>query len=361
MYQKTLERLIHLPVHPTEIMCDKHVDRTSLANHISYADGILADYTFVKNNPDLKTQGLREHNFAKATSNFIQRSPKFTLPTSNSEDRYVGKGVYSEISESEMSAICKVTDVSLPYPEIVLQKKFTTNDPDFSYIFTLLCAECDSVWEHENYDQGSMQMWKPDCNQTFRVIYFCEAINKNKAVVCLDTACYEIQFLTCNTANPDYPITTDQYGMWRYRIAESVWQLHDQTNKFGEYENEYIILQANALAELVSTLSIALAYPAITRTTKVAGSKPMIKPPMKNLKASSFHKRPVWEHTTLEIDLYNDTSEETDATRSSVPKRLHGVRKHLRKCQSGKLTWVKAHTRGNKRLGGLTKDYDLIT
>jgi hypothetical protein len=354
MYQKALERLIHLPVHPIAIMYDKQVDHTSLPNHISYKDGILADYTFVKNNPDLKTQGLREHNFAKAASNFIQRSPKFTLP----ENDAMGK---SDISDSELSAIFKVTDVSLPYPEIVLQKKYTTNDPDFSYIYTLLCAECDSVWEHENYDQGSLPLWKPDCTQTFRVIYFCEAMNNNKPIVSLDTACYEIQFLTCNTANPDYPITTDKYGWWRYRIAESVWDINTETDKFGTYQNDDVKLQANALADLVATLSVALSYPAITRTTKVAGSKPMIKPPMKNLKASSFHKRPVWEHTTLEIDLYNDTSEETDATRSSVPKRLHGVRKHLRKCQSGKLTWVKAHTRGNKSLGGLTKDYDLIT
>tara|TARA_Y100000385_G_scaffold288225_1_gene354283 strand:- start:594 stop:1667 length:1074 start_codon:yes stop_codon:yes gene_type:complete len=357
MHQKTLERLIHLPVHPTTIMYDPWVNKTSLTTHINCKENnILPDYTFIKNNPDLKTQGFREHDFAKGTSNFIQRNPKFTLPKRKENKGHLG------LEESEINAICKVTDISLPYPEIVLQTAIeSTRVDNFQYVLTLLCAECDQVWEHENHDRGSMQIWKPDCTQTFTVIYFIEAKRNNNTVICLDTACYEIQFLTCNTVNPDYPINTDQYGMWRYRITGSIWEINDEADGFGQYQDKDITFHADAIAECVQSLSIALAYPAITRTTKVAGSKPMIKPPMKNLKASSFHKRPVWEHTTLEIDLYNDISEETDATRSSVPKRLHGVRKHLRKCQSGKLTWVKAHTRGNKRLGGLTKDYGIIT
>ena len=354
MYQKALERLIHLPTHPVRLYPLPHV--VGFENgYTDTDDDMISDYTFTKDAPKVVARdrhsraskgGKREHDFAKETSNFIQRNPKFTLKSD------------CQLADSEVSAICKVTDLSLPYPEIVLQTRYRSN-PNF--VCTLLLAEHDSEFMHENHKQKEMQRWTADIQKTFKATSFIDCSSGVQPVIALDTVSYEIQFLTCNSANTDYPIKPLDYGTFRYRILKNAWEIHDEKDDLDNDKNEYLKFHVDDIAGIIKNLCIALAYPAITRTTKVAGSKPMIKPPMKNLKASSFHKRPVWEHTTLEIDLYNDTSEETDATRSSVPKRLHGVRKHLRKCHSGKLTWVKAHTRGNKSLGGLTKDYDLIT
>ena len=355
MYQKALERLIHLPTHPVRLYPLAHVVGFE-RGHADPIPDMISDYTFTKDAPKLATEDRhkREHDFAKTTSNFIQRNPKFTLKSD------------CKLTENEVSAICKVTDLSLPYPEIVLQTSRKEIGRDSSgelkadFVWTLLLAESDSPLMHESSKQSYMQMWNADYQKTFKAISFLDHQSK-QPIIALDTVCYDIQFLTCNSANPDYPLKPLDYGTFRYRTLATAWDIHDEKDEFDNNKDEHLVWHVDVIAEIIKTLCIALAYPAITRTTKVAGSKPMIKPPMKNLKASSFYKRPVWEHTTLEIDLYNDTSEETDATRNSVPKRLHGVRKHLRKCQSGKLTWVKAHTRGNKRLGGLTKDYDLIT
>lgn len=335
MDKKALERVIHL-AYPDK----RHLYATA-PPHVTRA---------VK----LADQEVPE-DFFQAASKVAQRSPKFFFTPSK------------EITESEAAAIFKVSDVALPYQEIVLQTKTTLSSLQ-TLTCTLLCRESDTVWDHPNYDVGDMRKWKPKCAETFEVVMFTDT-QANKAYpdnpqqwwTHLDTIVYEFQFLTCNTANPDYTIKNNDYGTWRWRIGASQLAVDDSVTESGDYTNESLNLWANMIGETLSHLSIALAYPAITRTTKVAGCKPMIKPPMKNFRASSFLKRPVWEHTTLEVDLYTDTSVETDARNIRVPKRMHGVRKHLRKLKSGKLTWVKAHTRGNKRLGAITKDYDLHT
>lgn len=326
MDKKALERVIHL------------ADPDKRHLYAAAPDHII-------NRVKLSDQEVPE-DFFQAASKVAQRSPKFFFAPSH------------EITESEAAAIFKVSDVALPYPEIVLQTKTVLNSLK-TFTCTLLCCESDTVWDHPNYEVGDMRKWKPKCGETFEVVMFTDYKQDHKSRTHLDTVVYEFQFLTCNTANPDCVIKNNDYGTWRWRIGASQLAVDDSVSQSGDYTNESLNLWANMIGETLSYLSIALAYPAITKTTKVAGCEPMIKPPMKNFKASSFLKRPVWEHTTLEIDLYNDTSVETDARNTRVPKRMHGVRKHLRKLRSGKLTWVKAHTRGNNRLGAITKDYNM--
>ena len=38
--------------------------------------------------------------------------------------------------------------------------------------------------------------------------------------------------------------------------------------------------------------------------------------------------------------------------------RLHDVRGHMRHYQSGKRTWIKAHQRGDEKMGVIIKDYN---
>jgi hypothetical protein len=68
-------------------------------------------------------------------------------------------------------------------------------------------------------------------------------------------------------------------------------------------------------------------------------------------------------HIVCEIDLpkKNGISISVHNQDPQGSKRLHDVRGHFRRLQSGKRTWVREHRRGNKNLGVITKDYVLTS
>ena len=70
--------------------------------------------------------------------------------------------------------------------------------------------------------------------------------------------------------------------------------------------------------------------------------------------------KPKYEHKILKLNLYdNATNEGSEANGNGKARSLHAVRKHLRRLPNGKLTWVKAHFRGNREVGIITKDYEI--
>jgi len=68
-------------------------------------------------------------------------------------------------------------------------------------------------------------------------------------------------------------------------------------------------------------------------------------------------------HIVCEIDLpkKNGISISVSNPDPQGSKRMHDVRGHFRRLQSGKRTWVREHRRGNKNLGVITKDYVLTS
>ena len=77
---------------------------------------------------------------------------------------------------------------------------------------------------------------------------------------------------------------------------------------------------------------------------------------------SEFIRKPKYEHKILKLDLFgsNGTSN-TSNSNETGGRAFHAVRKHIRQYQDGKITFVKAHFRGSKDIGIVTKDYEFKT
>jgi len=107
---------------------------------------------------------------------------------------------------------------------------------------------------------------------------------------------------------------------------------------------------------------IFLQYPQICSVGKVGGrGNTWIEPIHIRHKASVLRNKPKFEHKKLVISMFGS---ETGSTNGGIGGRssgtaFHSVRKHLRRLPDGKFTWVKAHFRGSKSQGVVTKDYIL--
>lgn len=80
---------------------------------------------------------------------------------------------------------------------------------------------------------------------------------------------------------------------------------------------------------------------------------------MRKPKARKKRKYEFYEHTLLVIDPHK-TLPATDGFGSGRKHRLHPVRGFWRRTRSGKRVWIKPHWRGDKDLGVVTHDYEVI-
>ena len=107
---------------------------------------------------------------------------------------------------------------------------------------------------------------------------------------------------------------------------------------------------------------IMLNYPEITDSDEVLGRPNNLvgHVPVKNMKRSTLMKKPKYQHKTLVLDMYGDKSGgESSSGGRSKGTAFHSVRKHLRQYKNGKKVFVKAHFRGSKEVGVITKDYKI--
>ena len=68
-------------------------------------------------------------------------------------------------------------------------------------------------------------------------------------------------------------------------------------------------------------------------------------------------KKPMYEHYLLDLNIPTECDDHTDG--EAKKKRFHLVRGHLMRTPDGGFTWRKSHWRGNKKLGVITKDYNI--
>ena len=107
---------------------------------------------------------------------------------------------------------------------------------------------------------------------------------------------------------------------------------------------------------------VMLNHPEITVADEVLGRPNNIfgHVPVKNMKRSTLIKKPKYQHKTLVLDMFGDKSGgESCSSGRSKGTAFHSVRKHLRQYKNGKKVFVKAHFRGSKEMGVVTKDYEL--
>ena len=108
-------------------------------------------------------------------------------------------------------------------------------------------------------------------------------------------------------------------------------------------------------------LNIHLQFPEITEQKDVKG-RPNTTIGHRKLRKhtkSELRSLPSYEHKTLVLNMYdNDTGNGSGSGRSKGTA-FHSVRKHIRKYKDGKTTFVKAHFRGSKDVGIVSKDYKI--
>ena len=68
-------------------------------------------------------------------------------------------------------------------------------------------------------------------------------------------------------------------------------------------------------------------------------------------------QKPKYEHYLLDLTIPAESDDHTDG--KAGKKRYHLVRGHLMRTREGKFTWRKSHWRGNRKLGVITKDYNI--
>jgi hypothetical protein len=70
--------------------------------------------------------------------------------------------------------------------------------------------------------------------------------------------------------------------------------------------------------------------------------------------------RPMFEHFVCELEIDLPAPQQAGYHAEQPRKRLHQVRGFPRHLQSGKVVWVKAHWRGDRKLGVVKKDFEMV-
>ena len=70
-------------------------------------------------------------------------------------------------------------------------------------------------------------------------------------------------------------------------------------------------------------------------------------------------EHPQFEHFIVELEVDEPDPQQTGVSMYQPRKRLHQVRGFFRHYQSGKVSWVKSHWRGDETIGVVKKDYEL--
>lgn len=107
---------------------------------------------------------------------------------------------------------------------------------------------------------------------------------------------------------------------------------------------------------------VMLNYPEIVDSDEVLGRPNNLvgHVPVKDMRKNTLMKKPKYQHKTLVLDMYGDKSGgESSSGGRSKGTAFHSVRKHLRQYKNGKKVFVKAHFRGSKEVGIITKDYKI--
>ena len=173
---------------------------------------------------------------------------------------------------------------------------------------------------------------------------------KEPQIICLDPNIYEIAF---------------SKGKYGFKVIDSKFsKMTDiETNDEENYTNEHLNEWVFKMVDYYFKFMVYLQFPQICDVQKKTGRKndSWFDIPTK-FTTSHLRKKPKFEHKELVINMFGDSysSNANPLSDGNIGKTaFHSVRKHLRRLPNGKFTWVKAHFRGTKSAGIITKDYRL--
>jgi len=278
------------------------------------------------------------HDHLKSHANRIQQAMKFYLP-------YAGKD--HNLSEDEIKKLTADIEMFLPFQSTFIQ------------------MEAEAELEYESTGKTSIQKvvqnayiedlgWNDDHGQPM--------YKGNISLYLRDTNKF---YFDPNDYHFSYREDGDGYTFWV--DEETPFAKYTDTNAEhdgGMYNNPTLNAMVNSLISTHFSLILMLTYPQIVNKQDVLGITPANAskvPFARRYSASELMNKPKYEHKVLKLDLYGaNDSKNNDSTGESGSRAFHAVRKHIRQYSDGKITFVKAHFRGNKDVGLVTKDYEIV-
>ena len=131
-------------------------------------------------------------------------------------------------------------------------------------------------------------------------------------------------------------------------------------NDDGTYSSPTLNSVVSTIINIHCKLCLLLTYPQIVDSKSVKGFKNQEIRLSDKFSHTEFLRKPKYEHKVLRLNLFDGKSSGGESTGESSGKAFHAVRKHIRQYKDGKVTFVKAHFRGDKTKGIITKDYEII-
>ncbi len=285
--------------------------------------------------PNLMKQGMQK------LSQDITQSMKFSIDLSNENDW---------LTEKEIETILPETPLFSPYPQTYLQVKM----PDFT--ICILCKDQNVQTKDTGEDLLKFQM---------------QIMEHENNRFSLDLNEYDIVFHGMDKTAIDGRTGDKDLGGYTYFITPTWFAEITDTRghetsyaKREQFSNESLNAWVHTLQSTWCTFMIYLNYPQIAEQKRIKGrnSKSWFDIPMRKHTHSEYRNKPAFEHKELIIKMYDDTNvADANSTGRSVGTAFHSVRKHIRTLANGKKTWVKAHFRGSKEQGVVSKDYTLKT
>ena len=131
----------------------------------------------------------------------------------------------------------------------------------------------------------------------------------------------------------------------------------------GEFTSDTLNQQVQICSDILFEYNFLTQFPTVCDLQNVKGMRPSSRPSMiepRKFKHSAFHTKPTWEHKVLKLNMYDNTGGGSKGGNTrSAGTAFHSVRKHLRRLPNGKHTFVKAHFRGSKEVGVVSKEYKI--
>jgi len=332
MNNLVLQKLLHAhqlikPETYTEDMDNQRVD-TAEARTLERMFEAPRYFTGLKNtvemvriggDTDKRTQVIPTYTFKKMLKGYAQE-------VSQAAKFYIDKRGTEFLNAKEYEIISSELKVYAPYKSTFLQIE------DDETVYNILCM-----------DNGD----KSDTDEP--ILYMCML----PYIKDIDCFVFDLNvYAFCYHENTEYT-----YWLKDSPLSEYV---DTETDSNNQYTNRHLEVFVSNISTCWITFMILLQYPQITDTREVKGRQNIFLDMHTKFKASTLRAKPSFQHKELKINLYgnapstNNTISNNDRSSGTA---FHSVRKHLRTLSNGKHTFVKAHFRGAKAHGVITKDY----
>jgi len=290
------------------------------------------------------------------TSKQVQQSMKFYLPIASEEN---------QLSQSELAKLTEDLEMYLPFKSTFVQVESNINFTNTNELYRNYDGTVDlPTWEKQHNIEVNEQ------HRALSHVLLLDTGNDDEEGSRLFAGTIWLYDTHSNIFVIDPNVWIYSFrknGDYTFWLPESS-SFYDATDLKTISNNEtYSNVTLNSVVGTIvhthTQLCLYLSYPQIVDTKHVKGIKNIQTPLSRKFSHAEFLRKPKYEHKVLKLNLFDNVSSEENlgVSNSEGGKAFHAVRKHIRKCNSGKITFVKAHFRGDKSKGIITKDYDINT